>query len=261
MNLSSQPWAGDAVAGQGRTKTAYGVDGCKAGWFFVRIQARDISHGIVSHLSELVEQAPRGSQVFVDIPIGLRDDDGGSRGCDAAARRLLGSPRSSSIFNAPVRAILPQTEYAEANAQSKRVSGKGLSRQSFAITPKIKEVDELICGSRKARSIVREAHPELCFFGLAGRRPMVHGKKSKAGFQERLAVLNRHCAVAGAVVDKAVSAYPRKQVAADDVLDAFVCAITAKMPEYWRTAPENPETDSQGLPMEIVYCDSEDLRA
>ena len=248
------------MAGQGRIKPAYGVDGCKAGWFFVRIQGRDISHGIVSHVSELVEQAPSGSQVFVDIPIGLRDH-GGSRGCDAAARRLLGSPRSSSIFNAPVRAILHQTEYAEANAQSKRVSGKGLSRQSFAITPKIKEVDDLLCSRQKARSIVREAHPELCFFGLAGRRPMVHGKKSKAGFQERLAVLNRHCAVAAAVVDKVLSAHPRKQVAADDVLDAFVCAITAKMREHWRTAPENPETDSQGLPMEIVYCDSEDLRA
>ena len=235
--------------------TAYGVDGCKAGWFYVRIQGRGINHGIVTHLSELVEEAPKDSYVFVDIPIGLRDIDRTSRACDTAARRLLGSPRRSSIFNAPIRAVLTHTDYATANAQSKKISGKGLSRQSFAITPKVKEVDDLLCSSEKARSIIREVHPELCFYGLSGRRPMTHRKKSRAGFQERLAVLKSHCAAAETVVDEALSAYLRKHVAADDVLDALVCAITASMPDYWRTVPEIPDADSQGVPMEMVYCD------
>ncbi len=81
--------------------TAYGVDGCKAGWFFVRVQDHNISHGIAPTLSELLLQAPEGSEMFVDIPIGLRDTDGVGRACDTAARKLLGSPRRSSVFNAP----------------------------------------------------------------------------------------------------------------------------------------------------------------
>jgi predicted RNase H-like nuclease len=219
------------------------------------MEGEDISHGIVTHLSEIVDMAPDGSQIFVDIPVGLRGSDGSGRLCDMAARQLLGSPRRSSIFNAPIRAILNQTDYATANAESKRISGKGLSRQSFAITPKINEVDDLLCSSQKARSMVREVHPELCFYGLAGRRPMSHRKKGRAGFQERLPVLKKHCHAVEGVVSEALSTYPRKLVAADDVLDAFVCAITAATPELWRTVPETPETDSQGLPMEMVYCD------
>ena len=46
-------------------------------------------------------------------------------------------------------------------------------------------------------------------------------------------------------------AYPRKIVARDDILDALVAAVTG-MNEL-RTVPGNPEVDSCGLPMEMVY--------
>ena len=69
-----------------------GVDGCKAGWFFIRMDGQDIGYGIAPCLSALVEEAPKGSHVFVDIPVGLSDSDGASRGCDTSARRLLGAP-------------------------------------------------------------------------------------------------------------------------------------------------------------------------
>jgi predicted RNase H-like nuclease len=49
--------------------------------------------------------------------------------------------------------------------------------------------------------------------------------------------------------------YPRKIVAADDILDALVCAITAQLSSHWKTAPAEPERDSKGLAMEMVYCD------
>lgn len=39
------------------------------------------------------------------------------------------------------------------------------------------------------------------------------------------------------------------------VLDIVYRAITATVPKYWRTLPEMPDTDLQGLPMEMVYCD------
>ena len=83
----------------------YGVDGCWRGWFYVRADGADFDFGVVTQLSELIDAAPDGSTVLVDIPIGLHDDIGGPRQCDLVARKLLGQPRGSSVFPAPIRAI------------------------------------------------------------------------------------------------------------------------------------------------------------
>lgn len=233
----------------------YGVDGCKGGWIYAAILGDQLSFGTVGQLDELLGDIPCAARVFVDIPIGLRDESGEGRVCDVQARRLLRPLRTSSVFNAPIRAILNTPDYQSANAASKRLSGKGLSRQSYNIIPKIREVDELMGSSDKARKVIREAHPEVCFCGLAGGHPVEHSKKTKEGFRERLALLSLHQPGIEASVEQALSSYARKVVAADDILDAAVCAVTAKMPEYWRTVPDTPELDSLGLPMEIVYCD------
>jgi predicted RNase H-like nuclease len=227
----------------------YGVDGCKGGWFFIRLEGDAVSHGTVRTLAELVEAAQDNSKVFVDIPIGLQDTTG-SRQCDVEARRLLGSPRCSSVFSAPIRAILGEPDYAAANAASKRLSGKGLSQQAYAITPKIKEVDDLLRTDPRLRGIVREVHPELCFYGFAGR-PMQYGKKPSAGFDERMAVLRELRPDTDVIVEDALATYLRKVVARDDILDALVAAITGTV--GMRTVPDQPEVDSCGLPMEMVY--------
>ena len=39
----------------------------------------------------------------------------------------------------------------------------------------------------------------------------------------------------------------------DDILEAAVGAITAAHSDRWATLPGNPEVDSHGLPMEMVY--------
>jgi predicted RNase H-like nuclease len=228
----------------------YGVDGCKAGWFYVRLDGDAVTHGVVHALSEIVTIAPEHSRVFVDIPIGLQDS-AGTRQCDVMARRLLRSPRASSVFSAPIRAVVGESDYLTANATSKRLSGKGLSKQAFAITPKIKEVDDLMRTNSKARSIVREVHPEICFYGFAGGHPMKHKKSRHEGFKERLKVLSGLRPDADIVVAQALTAYLRKDVAKDDILDALVAALTGL--SETRTVPESPELDSSALPMEMVY--------
>lgn len=228
------------------SRIIYGIDGCKAGWFYIRLAGEAVSHGVISTLKEIPGDA---TQVYVDIPIGLQDTSG-VRQCDVAARKLLGFPRCSSVFNSPIRAILGEPDYAAANAASKRLSGKGLSRQTFAITPKIKEVDDLLRSDPRLRGIVREVHPELCFCGFAGR-PMQQGKKSRAGFMERMVVLREQRSDVDAIVEDALAAYLRKEVASDDILDALVVAFTGAVGN--RTVPEQPEMDSNGLPMEMVY--------
>jgi len=234
--------------------TCYGVDGCKGGWIYACISGLEVEFGTVTELIDLVEKAPSDSRIFVDIPIGLRDSSGEGRKCDVEARRLLRPYRTSSIFNAPIRAILDEPRYESANETSKRLSGKGLSRQSFAIIPKIREVDQLMASSPRARKLIREVHPEVCFYGLAGGHPMEHSKKTKEGFQARLGLLDRYQTGVEDVVEQVLVNYPRKIVAADDILDALVCAITARESDHWKTVPEQPETDSKGLAMEMVYC-------
>ena len=122
---------------------------------------------------------------------------------------------------------------------------------------KIREVDQLLSTSDKARKTIREAHPEVCFSGLAGSRQMVHSKKTRRGFSERLELPGLYLKGVQPFVTQTLSNYPMKTVAADDILDALVCALTATMSEQWRTVPDNPATDSHGLSMEMVYCDTQ----
>ena len=52
----------------------------------------------------------------------------------------------------------------------------------------------------------------------------------------------------------ALDTYKRKDVAADDILDALVGAVTAMHLPAIKTLPENPVKDEEGLAMEIVYA-------
>ena len=238
--------------------TCIGVDGCRAGWFYVRCEAASLELGIAPTIGELVDRAPPGSRIYVDIPIGLREASGEPRGCDVQARKLLGPSRSCSVFPAPIRPVLRESVYSKANEKSRSLCNKGISRQAFAIAPKIREVDELFAQDAAARSMVREVHPELCFWGLAGGRAMAHRKKTEDGFKERLSMLRRFLPESPGLVDFALARHARKALARDDIVDALVALVTALGPESARrTVPDEPELDPRGLPMEMVYSIAE----
>jgi len=232
----------------------YGIDGCKGGWFHTRLDEGVLAFGTVKRVSDLLDTVANDSRIFIDIPIGLRDAAPEGRHCDVEARQLLKPWRQSSVFTAPIRAILKQSSHGAASALSRRLIGKGISQQTFNIMGKIQEIDALMTSSGKARSTIREVHPELCFFGLAGGSPMRHNKKKPAGFEERLVALEKYLPTVRQSVDAALQCYPRSLVARDDILDSIVCALTAWKSELWRTVPLDPQLDSQGIPMEMVYC-------
>lgn len=230
--------------------TALGIDGCRKGWFYFRKDTSGISHGLAESLSRLVESLPHGSRVSIDIPIGLSD---GTRACDSAARRLLAPLRSASVFPAPARASLAAASYDEAKVLNQAASGKKLSRQTFAILPKIREVDELLSVNRDARSMLRETHPELCFWAMNGGQPMVHSKKTEAGFAERLHLLKDHLPTAHSLIEHVLSAYRRKDVARDDIVDALACLVVAAAPaQRLRPVPADPLSDGHGIRMQIL---------
>lgn len=230
-----------------------GVDGCKTGWFYFRQDGSRISHGVSIDFASLINSLPANSKVFIDIPIGLIENGATGRACDSQARELLGK-RAPSVFSAPCRPVLSATSYEEAKRLSMAAIGKKLSKQTFAITPKIKQVDDYLTANSDRDAVVREVHPEVCFWGLNDQIPMQHKKKSKLGFEERLAVLCKSLPGANDLVNEVLTTYLRKEVARDDILDAMVALIVSCADESdLKTIPDMPEVDVRGLRMEMVY--------
>jgi len=236
-----------------KNRICYGVDGCKGGWVFAQLCAGDIVFGTVPTIDALWQQAGEHAPIFIDIPIGLQGTTSAARLCDKAARGVLRPHRTSSVFNAPIREILQERTFASANAMSKQLVAKGISQQTFHIMAKIREVDALLHSNPEASKQLREVHPEVCFWALANGHSMPHSKKTEAGFNERLQLIEPLLPTAPRAICEALQRYPRSTVARDDLVDALVAAVTAAHPDRWATLPEHPVLDSHGLPMEIVY--------
>jgi predicted RNase H-like nuclease len=168
------------------------------------------------------------------------------------ARKLLGI-RRSSVFPAPIREILYSKSYDDANIGSKRLTGKGISKQTYGIIPKITEVDEFLQSNPKSSKIIHEAHPEVCFLSLAKGRPMKHNKKSQDGFQERIEILKKFWQPAEEAIAQAFLWYSGYRVARDDIVDALVLAIVATHTQNnLISIPQKPPVDDFGLPMQMV---------
>ena len=75
--------------------------------------------------------------------------------------------------------------------------------------------------------MVREVHPELCFWGLNGGQAMLHRKKTRDGFAERMAILERMLPESARTAREALAKYLRRDVARDDIADALVALATA----------------------------------
>lgn len=231
-----------------------GIDGCKSGWFVVGLGADDnYAFRILNHIQELSDYLVATELVLLDIPIGLRSRHADERLCDKQARVVLKPKRSSSVFPAPSRGALACDSYEDASEINRVCTGRGLTKQTFAIIPKIREVDAFLRGENRHGKI-REMHPEVCFWAFNDKKPMKYNKRTLSGYTERMAVLNRYYPSAQKLVERALQSYKRAEVARDDIVDALVGAITARHAKTLLRFPEVPEIDGKGLPMEIVYC-------
>lgn len=230
----------------------FGIDGCRKGWFYVGINENDqYEFGIVSAFKEILQIVDQAVQVLVDIPIGLRETDSRERLCDLEARKVLGN-RKSSVFPPPSRLSLEYDNYIEASKANYYHTGRKLSKQSFALSKKIKEVDEFII-SHKLQGKFREMHPEVCFWTLNNYQPMQFKKKITNGVEERQLILNKYYSNTNKLSQEARTKYLKKDLATDDILDALVGAVSARFYKNLKQLPDYPELDAQGLKMEIVY--------
>lgn len=226
-----------------------GVDGCRAGWLCMSLDSdATAASAQVFADSETLFRDPEWAVTAIDIPIGLPTSQ--SRGCDSEARRLLG-PRRSSVFPTPMRAALEADSYESACAANKRSCGKRLSKQTYAILPKIREVDASVRGSPALVGTVWEVHPEVSFYFWNRRTPMLHPKRSRFGFSERLQLVKT---VFGNVAQEIRESIPRKAAADDDILDALAALWTAQRIHAGTAVklPHADECDKLGFRMQIL---------
>lgn len=230
-----------------------GVDGCRAGWFWVAFSTpRGWSSGIAEDADALWDTHRGAERVLIDVPIGLLEGGEEERACDRRARELLGDDRASSVFPAPCRPAVYADGPDEASRVNEERTGRGLSVQSRSLLDRIRQVDELLESEPEARGVVREMHPEVAFWGLNGGRTVAPGKRESEGQIERLAILDAHDVRAPRALSASLLAFPRNRVGRDDVLDALAGAVTASRGSGLRTIPDDPPADDRGLPMAIV---------
>lgn len=232
-----------------------GIDGCKDGWFCVSLDEDEgWSYRVIPDAASLGEFVRHANSVLIDIPIGLLDSGTNERQCDKAGRKLLRPKRASSVFPAPARQTLQASSYEQAQLINRNANGRGLSQQSWNIVAKIREIDDLLLSRTSLQGVVRECHPELCFWALNGKQAMHYNKKTEQGRQERLSILEKYFASCHQLFAQAGSQFLRRQVAYDDIIDAMVCAVTTKHGyNNYSTVPALPEQDAHGLAIEMVY--------
>ena len=114
-----------------------GVDAYALGW--VGVELRDGAFGramLASTLYEIVAGSSGAAVIGVDIPLGMLPDRW--RAADTLAADQLG-PRRGSVFRVPPRAVWQESDFATANRLCRELTGSGLSRQSWALRPKLLE--------------------------------------------------------------------------------------------------------------------------
>jgi len=168
---------------------------------------------LFAHFDRLLETLVAATTIGVDIPIGLLASE--TRKADEAARKFLPG-KASSVFPAPVRPALEARSHDEANRISKKVSGKGLSAQTYNLLVKIREVD---AHGKDAR--IHEVHPEVSFRTMGeGRR--LESKKTWGGMKGRLGLLAQEG------IELPDSLGEVDAVGIDDVIDAAAAAWSAR---------------------------------
>jgi predicted RNase H-like nuclease len=235
-----------------------GVDGCRGGWVVVSRPVDDPGAAevrLMKSFAEVLALRPAPEIIAVDIPIGLPERGRpGGRACDREARARLGG-RQSSVFAVPARAAVMCEDYSKACNVAMDTSDppKKVSKQTFHLFPKIREVDALM--SPELQEHVLEVHPEVAFWALNGEAALTEPKKVKSrAYPPGLALRRGLLANAGYAPELLNSrAFRASEAGPDDLLDAAVNSWSASRIARGggHRFPREPERDSKGLRMEI----------
>jgi predicted RNase H-like nuclease len=236
-----------------------GVDGCRAGWIAVLMRMDDPNtHRIMTAptLAAIADAPEQPAVIAVDMPIGLPErTEGSGRRPEQVIRPLLGQ-RQSSVFAIPSRRAVESEDYGDACAIAAATSDppRKVSRQGFAIFPKIREIDSLLRARPDLMTRVYEVHPELAFWALNGRNALDQPKKVKGTpYGPGMALRRELLQQSGLVPDSLIHALTPRGAAEDDLLDALA-GLTVALDIArggGQPFPDPPGRDAHGLPVAI----------
>jgi predicted RNase H-like nuclease len=226
-----------------------GVDGCRGGWTAAVLDHGDLRLESYESINSLIERYPSFDAFLIDMAIGLRNRPDQVRP-DDAARKELGA-KGSSVFPIPSReSVYSNGEEAQKKANL-RTLGKSLAKQSIAIIPKIREVDEFLNGHPEYKNRILESHPEVDFARLNGS-VLMSRKKEEPGPYERISILSEFLGKEelSGIYGKAKELKCNQ----DDLIDAICLAVTGALYTHGQceTIPEKPEPDENGLLMQLT---------
>ncbi len=228
-----------------------GIDGCKYGWVASKLSYnRKLNFSLHYYFEELIEQYCNAIRLFVDVPIGLMDDD--YRKCDMEGRKLLGQ-KGSSLFPIPIRDAIYSEDYTSGCKKNYTVMGKKFSKQAWNILPRVREVDRYLMKNKNLAIKLYESHPELCFYQLNKNVPIFTSKKTSIGQTERLEILSEYLSSIEMRVNEFLKQTKRRDVLIDDIIDSVVLALAAQIFSENRCVPIKMVYDKNNLPMNIYY--------
>jgi len=188
---------------------------------------------------EVLSEHPAFAVVVVNVPIGFLDTpEMGARTCDRQARALLGR-RGTAVHNAPSRAVF------EGRVESDQDRLDAVTR---TMLPRYREVAAEMSPYRQR--VVYEGHPELSFFQLHKDKPLRRSKVATEGKEERRVVLEERIRGSERYLDAKALGLPQRHL-----YDSFALLWTARrvFGHAAKRIPVDPEWDSEGIRMEIVY--------
>lgn len=228
-----------------------GIDGCKGGWITAILEKGELRIEKYKNITEVIINYENFDNMLIDMVIGLPSNmTQYENRPERSARRII-APRTSTIFPVPSRqAVYENSEEVQIKA-NKQALGKGLSKQTMAILPKMREIDEFIHKNVRYKNVIKESHPEVCFARLNGF--VVMTKKAQVeGLTERVHILSRY-------LPELTLQYITEQAMvlkcnADDIVDAICLTVTANLDLQGKTEviPTNVHMDEKGLKMQMI---------
>ncbi|OQB12459.1 MAG: hypothetical protein BWY15_02184 [Firmicutes bacterium ADurb.Bin193] len=243
-----------SLTGKNSNYKCVGIDATKGGWISACLEGNSLNITLYDSISEIIAECNDVDCILIDIPIGLPENDNNMRP-DADLRKKL-KGKASSVFNTPCRQAVYTDNYENANTINNKILSKGLSKQSFSICDKIKEVDKFLQCNPAWKNRLLESHPEYIFAILNFGKPVLESKKTLDGINIRINLLRRYIhnldAFLGGITSKAGM---KRRL--DDIVDAICLAVIGRlgMCNGFRSIPDAPEVDNKGLKMQIVYTE------
>jgi predicted RNase H-like nuclease len=222
-----------------------GTTPCAGGWLVASAKLQGATFApedpwVRTAFIDILDERPSFSVVALNVPIGYLDTARpGGRTCDRVARSLLGARRGAAVHSAPIRAVLESDGEGGPDA---------LDAISHRLLPRYREVAGEMAPYLQRN--IYEVHPELSFYQINGDQPLRWSKRTAAGRDERRALLIKRIPGVVRILNADLKGVPTSHL-----LDAAAMLWTARRVSGRSAAriPEDPEWDSQGLRMEMVF--------